>query len=342
MKSKAKPRRAKTSERLYARLVQLYPKPFRDEFGVSMRQVFNSQCADVITRAGSWGLIGLWLRTLTDFACTCSKEHVLALPTLPKRTWEHVLRSPTWIYPSLLALSCFLLTAVVTFSLTKVYSSSAKLLVRKAPVAASQPFVSDPYFLQTEFAKLASKATLYPVIETNGLGAVYRERFGLDREPTIHESYEILRSQIIVSQQRNTDLIEVKVYDEDRALAKTLANGIVENYRKWKLNSAHQAVLQQYGFSPEETSEPDKKSSPTTGASHLKALKTDLTSVGGLVVIINPAEEGLRAVWPNRKLYITLGVLISGFIGTVAALGIRRAKRNRRIDVAATPSLADA
>ncbi|GEM_PF-2250111 len=342
MKSQTKFRGAKTSEHLYARLVQLYPKPFSDEFGISMQQVFSSQCGDVIKRAGNWGLIGLWLRTLIDFAFTCSKEHVLALPSLPKRTCENVLRTPTWIYPSLLAASCLFLILIVTFSLTKVYSSSATLLVRKAPVVGPQIPTTDPYFLQTEFVKLASKVVLYPVIETNGLRAVYRERFGLDREPTIQEAYAILSSQIKVSQQRNTELIEVKVYDEDRVLAKTLANGIVANYHKWKLNSAHQAVLRQYGVSSEESSEPDKKAPSKLGASQSQKLKADIARVGGMVVIINPAEEGLRPVRPNRKLNIAVGILISGFIGTVAAFGLRRAKRNRRKSVAVIAPLASA
>jgi capsular polysaccharide biosynthesis protein len=342
MKPNPRPKRTTLSEKIYSAMVHLYPFPFREEFGREMKQVFREQARETAERSGKLSVLFLWLRVIADFAWTCPKEHFLAIPSLPKRTWEHVMRKPTWIYPSLLATSWLLLTVIVTYSLTQVYSSSVKILVRKAPVVEPQGFMSDPFYLQTEFQKITSKASLYPAIEAIRLGEVYRERLGLDREPTIQETYKFLHSQIRVSQQRNTELIEVKVYDEDRELAKTLANAIVTNYRKWKLNSAHQAVLQQYGISSNESSTPDKNAPPTLGKAQSQKLDEDLAYVGRLITIVKPAELGLYAVQPNRELHIAVGILIAGLIGLISYFGLRAAKRKRLKSVAAAATLASA
>jgi hypothetical protein len=67
-----------TSGRLFALLLNLYPRAHRDEFAVSMRQVFKEQCLDASRLKGTLGILFLWLRTLPDLARTAIMEHLTA------------------------------------------------------------------------------------------------------------------------------------------------------------------------------------------------------------------------------------------------------------------------
>ncbi|MEZ4671357.1 MAG: hypothetical protein R3E39_25930 [Anaerolineae bacterium] len=54
------------SEQVYAMLLALYPAPFRNEYGHSMRQLFRDQCHGAYSSGGSIGLAGWWASTLFD------------------------------------------------------------------------------------------------------------------------------------------------------------------------------------------------------------------------------------------------------------------------------------
>jgi hypothetical protein len=75
--------RIDTSGRLFALLLNLYPRAHRDEFAVSMRQVFKEQCREASRLKGSLGILFLWLRTLPDLARTAIMEHL----TTPGASW---------------------------------------------------------------------------------------------------------------------------------------------------------------------------------------------------------------------------------------------------------------
>ncbi|MHC1783066.1 MAG: hypothetical protein AB9891_09985 [Anaerolineaceae bacterium] len=75
--------RIDSSGRLFALLLNLYPRTHRDEFAVSMRQVFKEQCREASRLKGSLGILFLWLRTLPDLARTAILEHL----TAPGAAW---------------------------------------------------------------------------------------------------------------------------------------------------------------------------------------------------------------------------------------------------------------
>jgi len=342
MKPNQQPRQTTLSEKLYSAMVHLYPFPFRDEFGREMKQVFREQARETAERSGKLGVLFLWLRVIADFVWTCTKEHFLAIPSLPKRTWEHILRKPVWLYPSVLATSWLLLTVIGTYSLTQVYFSSVAIELRKPQLMEPQAFVSDPYFLQTEFAKIKSKAVLYQVISNLSLAKHYQKAYNLKINLRPEETYLYLTSSMKVNQQRNTELIELSVLDLDRLMAKNIANDIAATYKDWKRRSERTKVLIRFGISPAEFSNRDEQAPPTLSASQLQEFNAALNSVDGLVTVINPAEEALRATWPNRKLNIAIGILISGFIGSISYFGLRIAKRKQQKSLAATATLASA
>jgi hypothetical protein len=58
------------SERVYKALLTVYPKEFRDEYGLQMMQVFRDLCQEKLDCGGVAGFVGLWERTVLDLATT--------------------------------------------------------------------------------------------------------------------------------------------------------------------------------------------------------------------------------------------------------------------------------
>jgi len=62
------------SERLYGRLLHLYPKEFRAAYGQQMRLTFRDACRVAYHRNGMGGLLALWLPTLLDLFKSALEE----------------------------------------------------------------------------------------------------------------------------------------------------------------------------------------------------------------------------------------------------------------------------
>ncbi len=135
-----------------------------------------------------------------------------------------------------------LTTTVVTFLLPESYSSTVEIEVKKdfsdldklGGGATVQGF--DPYFLQTEFKKIQSKVVLYQVISNLSLGDHYQKTYNLDVKLKPEETYLYLMNQLGVNQQRNTELIEITVFDRDKLKAMEIANEIAEVYKNWRMD----------------------------------------------------------------------------------------------------------
>lgn len=140
-----------------------------------------------------------------------------------------------------------LTTTAVTFVLPESYSSTATIAVEKeatdieplgrTPVAAQY----DPYFINTEFEKIQSKAVLYHVIDSLKLAGEYAKRYGAESDSRkteglpMPECYKILRRNLDVRLSRNTSLIDIRAYDRDKQLAANIANEIAKQYKEWRL-----------------------------------------------------------------------------------------------------------
>ncbi len=143
-----------------------------------------------------------------------------------------------------------LTTTMVTFVLPEFYSSTVTIEVKKdsstldrigGPTAV-QGF--DPYFLQTEFEKIQSSAVLYQVISNLNLGEVYRTTRKYDVNLKPEETFLLLLNDIRVTQKRNTELIEITAFNEDKGMAMQIADTIAEEYRKWRLDDSNQRFAQ--------------------------------------------------------------------------------------------------
>jgi polysaccharide biosynthesis transport protein len=137
-----------------------------------------------------------------------------------------------------------LTTTAVTFILPESYSSMVRIEVGKdnpdiAPILYGAQAQSnfDPYFIQTEFEKIKSHKVLNDVITDLNLQDEWSKRYGAEGKLKTSEIYTILFKQIDVRQSRNTSLIEIRVYDENRQKAAEIANKIADVYQRVRMQA---------------------------------------------------------------------------------------------------------
>jgi len=139
-------------------------------------------------------------------------------------------------------------TTAVTYLLPKSYASTVRIRVEKDVSDVSslfdRPSVQqyDPFFLQTEFEVIQSKMVLTNVITSLGLPKRWSTRYQMERNLTILEAFTMLRKMIDVHQFRNTSLIEIRVYDEDKLEAADIANKIAEVYKETRIRGKMSAM----------------------------------------------------------------------------------------------------
>lgn len=67
---------AERSHELYERCLELFPEPYRREYGPLMSQAFGDQLQEMRTQPRLRGLIDLWMRTMADIAVNAAREHM--------------------------------------------------------------------------------------------------------------------------------------------------------------------------------------------------------------------------------------------------------------------------
>ena len=136
----------------------------------------------------------------------------------------------------LLAFLLVLLTAaVVTYFQPREYQSFVFVEVRSTAENPrifgqgdpNQP-VHDPQLAPTVYQVIQRTGVLYPVIEQLKL----QDRWAKDgRRPSREVAYQMLRNKLDVEEVRNTDLLQISVYDSSPQLAADIANKIVSVYQ---------------------------------------------------------------------------------------------------------------
>jgi capsular exopolysaccharide synthesis family protein len=128
-------------------------------------------------------------------------------------------------------------TTAVTFILPESYMSMTRIEVGKdisdiSPLLQGQQNAGyDPYFLQTEFEKIRSQIVLREVIDNLRLNDKWSKRYHAEGKLKTSETFQILRRQVDVQQARNTSLIEIRAYSEDKDEAADIANEIAKVYK---------------------------------------------------------------------------------------------------------------
>src|SRR5438477_3247654 len=144
-------------------------------------------------------------------------------------------------------LAVFLLVAItttlVTFILPESYASTVRIKVEKDSQDVSGiggerlPAGFDPYWVQDQFETIQSKSILYQVITNLNLNKVWAQKFKEEGELRTEVTYTILKGKIDVRQARNTSVLEIKAFSDDKNEAAAIANMIADVYRKDRLES---------------------------------------------------------------------------------------------------------
>jgi len=234
------------SQKIYGWLLRAYPPAHRAEYGSAMEQLFRDQCRDAWKESQGWGLTKLWLQVVPDLVSTSIRERLAALKE--RKTMNEKLASltrdrttPTAIFIRVFIavfLITFLVATAITFILPESYASTARIKVESDPAdGTSQSPSYDPYFIQTTFEIIQSQLVLNRVIDWLNLNVEWGKKYFAGQTLKSAETLEILKGRMSLAPVRNTKLIAITVYSDDRQEAAQIANAIAESYRDYRVNT---------------------------------------------------------------------------------------------------------
>ncbi len=151
-------------------------------------------------------------------------------------------------------ITVFLITAIVatavTFLLPESYASTARIRIEPDSIADITgvgnhvTYASyDPYFIQTEFEIIQDRVVLGKVIEALNLNVEWGKKYFGGETLKTPETMEFLKKRMSLMPVRNTKLIGITVYSEDKNDAARLANAIAEAYRNYRRDLRNQLTL---------------------------------------------------------------------------------------------------
>lgn len=272
--------------RLYQRLLKLYPKAHRAEYGAAMSQLFHDQCRDARAERRVWGLIRFWLRTLVDFVKTAVLEHLST-----RRQIMNLLRpnfTPLPVFSrvfTVVFLFAFLASMAIAFLIPKSYRSDAQIRILQGGHGSqliTSPISPDySHFLQTEFGVIQSDAVLRNVVKALNLCDVWSKKYNRGSALTIDRAETILRRKLGLQRVTNTRMVQISATSDDPDEAAELANGVAKAYRLFKARESLGAIESQ-------------------------------------VFVIQPAIPGEYGVRPDKVLVVTIGVAAGIMLGLLA------------------------
>lgn len=291
------------SQKIYGRLLLAYPRSHRAKYGAAMAQLFRDQCRDAWSESRNWGLLKLWLRVLPDLVSTSILERLAAMKE--KKSMSSKLSNlssfrqplPIAAFVSVFVvvfMAVMVTSTVITFILPEFYASTARIKVESdTPAVDGKSPVYDPYFVQTAFEIMQSQIVLNPVINKLNLNSTWGTKYNGGSPLRTEDTIQLLKQRMSLTPERNTELVQIKVYSEDKDEAAKIANAVAESYRNYRLAHA-----------PE----------------NLKGSQDNYDRVQ----IVDSAQPGKMPVRPNKPLNIALGGIIGivggTVIGAVAAL----------------------
>src|ERR1700730_1226785 len=161
-----------------------------------------------------------------------------------------------WVLVVLAFLLVLLTTAIVTYFQPREYQSAVFIEVKSnaehlrifGPIEAGMP-VHDPQLAPTVFQVIQHTGILYPVIEQLKL----QDKWSKDGyRPSQQQAYQILRSKLNVDEVRNTDLLQISVFDTNPQEAADIANKIVAVYQDKRVDEEKDILNRAVGTMNEE------------------------------------------------------------------------------------------
>ena len=135
-----------------------------------------------------------------------------------------------------------------TFTLPKIYMANARISVREdsldIDVFERQYTASyNPFFLKTQFEIMQSRPLLHEVIQNLDLMQKWAAKYGAEGGSLNKEdAYMVLRRSVRIMPYRDTSLIDIQVYREDRVEAARIANELASVYRDHRLSQKRNEV----------------------------------------------------------------------------------------------------
>ena len=152
--------------------------------------------------------------------------------------------------------------ALVTFFQPREYQSSVFIEVKSTAETprifgtdGTLPF-HDPQLAPTVYQIIQRTGILYPVIEDLKLQDKWT-RNGV--RPTLQQAYQILRGQLDLDEVRNTDLLQISVFDSDPQEAADIANKIVAVYQEKRVQEEKEILNRAVETMNEEVAKEDRK-----------------------------------------------------------------------------------
>ncbi|MEY2542750.1 MAG: polysaccharide biosynthesis transport protein, partial [Verrucomicrobiota bacterium] len=140
-----------------------------------------------------------------------------------------------WVLVLLAFLLVLITAAVFTYFQPREFQSSVFVEVKSTAENPrifgqgdpNQP-IHDPQLAPTVYQVIQRTGILYPVIEQLGL----QDKWARDgRRPSRELTYQMLRNKLDVDEVRNTDLLQISVFDSNPQLAADIANKIISVYQ---------------------------------------------------------------------------------------------------------------
>jgi len=144
-------------------------------------------------------------------------------------------------------ITVFLITSIiataVTFVLPESYSSMARIKVENdvtdipgmTGVSGYVPY--DPYFIQTTFEIMQSELVLSNVIAQLNLNTKWGQKYYNGETLKTTETMELLKRSMLLAPVKNTKLISITVFSDDKNEAAAIANAVAQSYRDYRFDT---------------------------------------------------------------------------------------------------------
>jgi polysaccharide biosynthesis transport protein len=167
-----------------------------------------------------------------------------------------------WVLIVLAFLLVLITAAIVTYFQPRLFQSSVFIEVRSTAenprIFGGDPNipVHDPQLAPTVFEVIQRTGILYPVIDQLKL----QDKWSRDGfRPTRLQGYQILRGRLEVDPVRNTDLLQISVFDTDPQEAADIANKIVAVYQDKRAEEEKDILNRAVSTMNEEVTKQQKK-----------------------------------------------------------------------------------
>ena len=247
---------------------------------------------------------------------------------------------------SLVLLVVLFAVTVYTFNLPEAFASTAHIVVEKDMIEnqgqpTSPAIYYDPYFIQTTFEIMQSGMVLSNVVAALNLNEIWGKKYFSGETLKTAESLEILKGRIQLSPIKNTKLIAITVYSDDKKDAADTANAIAKAYVDYRLSSLRDRIEaniegMRRAFQQQEDEirhlkvefkrEPNEEKQWNLAQlieahrllfAKIEAEKIDLQMPKFLAQVTDIAQPAKMPFKPNKEGNITVGLILGAIAGVI-------------------------